>query len=155
MRATASGTSSRASRSATDLLDGLGRGVAPKLLEAVIAARIRREDVDHGVQIVHEDPARLGKPLDPPRKPAVDVLQLLVDRVVDGLHLALGIAGAEHEVFPVTDDLAQVEDADVLPDLLGRDLRDAACELLWRELLDFLLSGWFGHALVETGSDAP
>src|SRR4051812_3803431 len=34
--------------------------VAPKLLEAVVVARVRREDVDDHVEIVHEDPARLG-----------------------------------------------------------------------------------------------
>ena len=40
----------------------LGR-LAPQLLEAVVLARLRGEEVDDDVQVVHEDPAGLGEAL--------------------------------------------------------------------------------------------
>src|SRR4051794_14085788 len=90
-RATGYATSSRASRSASNRLrDGLRRRVAPELLEPVVAAGVGREDVHDCVEIVHQDPARLAEPFDAPRQPAVHVLQLLVDRVVDRFRLTLG-----------------------------------------------------------------
>ena len=50
------------------LADGALRRLAPELLEPVELARLRREDVDDDVEVVHEDPARLGEALDPPRQ---------------------------------------------------------------------------------------
>ena len=39
---------------------GAGRGLAPELLQAVVAARVGREDVHHAVEVVEQDPARLA-----------------------------------------------------------------------------------------------
>src|SRR3954464_11742041 len=69
------------------LLDrALGR-LAPELLEAVVLAGVRREDVDDDVEVVHEDPARLGQALDAARKQPVVLLHVLVDAIVDRLGL--------------------------------------------------------------------
>ena len=90
------------------------RRLAPELLQPVVLARVRREDVHHHVQVVQEDPARLAVALGAARQqPLVRVLQLLVDRVVDRLRLALGVARADHEEVGVGHDPAQVEHADV------------------------------------------
>ena len=56
-----------------------GGHLAPQPLEAVELARLGREDVHDDVEVVHEDPARLGHALDPPRQEAVLLLHPLVD----------------------------------------------------------------------------
>src|SRR3954469_10757975 len=55
----------------------LGR-LAPELLEAVVVARVGREDVDDHVEVVHEDPARLAEAFDAAREQAVLLLHVLV-----------------------------------------------------------------------------
>src|SRR5205085_2276173 len=74
----------RAGRSVLD--DALGR-FAPELLEAVVVAGVRGEDVDDHVEVVHENPARLRQALDTTRQQAVVLLHVLVDAVVDRLGL--------------------------------------------------------------------
>src|SRR5262245_5027304 len=98
----------------TELADRARRGLAPELLAAVEVARVRGEDVHDAVEVVEQDPAGLAIALGAAREEAVvGVLQLLVDRVVDRLRLALGVAGADHEVVGVADNPAQVDHADV------------------------------------------
>src|SRR3954452_6708212 len=106
----------------------LGR-LAPELLEAVEVARLRGEDVDDDVEVVHEDPARLGDALDAARKQAVVFLQALVDAVVDRLRLAVRVAGADDEVVGVAEHAAQIELDDVDRLLVGGVLLDPAGEV--------------------------
>ena len=81
-----------------------GRGPRPRAARAGRTPRASgREDVDDDVEVVHEDPARLGEALDAARQQAVVVLQPLVDPVVDRLGLAVGVAGADDEVVGVAD----------------------------------------------------
>src|SRR5215216_1765713 len=47
------------------------RRFAPELLEAVVLARLGREDVDHAVPIVEQDPASLAAPLGAARQDTV------------------------------------------------------------------------------------
>ena len=73
-----------------------------------------REDVDHAVEVVEQDPARLALALGAARQQALLLLQLRVDRVVDRLRLALGVARADHEEVRVAHDPAQVDHAHVV-----------------------------------------
>src|SRR3954454_24557868 len=50
--------------------DALGR-LAPELLEAVVLAGVRGEDVDDHVEVVHEDPAGFAETLDTAGEQAV------------------------------------------------------------------------------------
>src|SRR3954468_5053487 len=95
------------------LADGALRGLAPELLEPVEVARLRREDVDDDVEVVHEDPARLADALDAARQQALVLLEAQVDAVVDGLRLTVGRAGDDDEEVGVARHLAQVEHDDV------------------------------------------
>ena len=111
------------------LLDDALRGFAPELLEAVELARLGREDVDDHVEVVHEDPTGLGHALDAPGKEAVLLLHVLVDAVVDGLDLAVGAAGGDHEVVGVAEHAAEVELDDVLCLDVGGEAGDEGGEL--------------------------
>src|SRR3954453_4168741 len=53
---------------ALGLADWTRGRVAPELLEPVEAASVRGEDVDHAVEVVHQDPARLGQSFHTPRQ---------------------------------------------------------------------------------------
>ena len=78
-------------------------GASPqRLLQAVVLARVRREDVDDDVQVVEQDPAGLAAALGAARQQALVavVLQLLVDRVVDRLRLALRVARSRSRRSP-------------------------------------------------------
>jgi hypothetical protein len=46
--------------------DARGR-LAPQLLEAVVVARLRREDVHDDVEVIHQDPVGAARALDAPR----------------------------------------------------------------------------------------
>src|SRR3954453_5811964 len=110
------------------LLDDALRRFAPELLEAVELARLGREDVDDHVEVVHEDPARLRDAFDAPREQAVLLLHVLVDAVVDGLDLAVGAAGGDHEVVGVAQHAAKVELDDLLRLDVGRIAGDEVGE---------------------------
>ena len=110
------------------------RGFAPELLEPVVLARVGREDVDDHVEVVHEDPARLGQAFDAAGQQAVVLLHVLVDAVVDRLGLAVGAAGGDHEVVRVAEDAAQVELDDVDRLLVRRVPGDPLRETLQKAL---------------------
>src|SRR4051812_10564432 len=93
-------------------VDRARRGLAPELLQAVEGAGVGGEDVDDRVQVVHQHPARFAGSFRAARDHPV-ALQVLVDRVVDCLRLALGVARADHEEVRVSDHPAHVEHADV------------------------------------------
>src|SRR5215208_6507295 len=80
-------TCSRADRTEGSA-DRPGRGLAPEVFEAVVLARLGREDVDHHVPVVEQDPAGLAVALGAAWQQALgaSVLQLVVDAVVDRLH---------------------------------------------------------------------
>src|SRR3954449_11599226 len=129
-------------------LDVEARDVAPQLLEAVELAHLGDEDVDDDVEVVHQDPARLAGALDTARQLAVVLLEALVDRVVDRLGLAVGVARADDEEVRVARHAAQVEHGEVEGLLVGRvgrgELREALGGHLWG-LLVGLLDGLAGQ----------
>src|SRR5215204_6581200 len=77
------------------LLDLERRHLSPQRLEAVVLACGGREDVHDAVEVVHQNPAALRGALDALRDAAgaLAVLEVLVDRVLDGVRLALGVTG--------------------------------------------------------------
>src|SRR5947209_18721960 len=101
------------------------------------------------VEVVHEDPAGLAHSLDTPWQRAFR-LQLLVDRVVDRLGLALGVARADDERVRVADDLAHVEHADVDRLAVGGDRRDPVDEFRAGDL-----GRRAAHDAAPPGADAP
>src|SRR5215211_2627898 len=108
------------------LPDRAPRRLAPELLEAVELARLRREDVDDHVEVVHQDPARLGEALDAAREDSVPLLEAEVDAVVDRLGLAIRVARADDEEVGVAEHAAEVELGDVDGLLVGREVGDRA-----------------------------
>ena len=97
----------RVRRGATS--DRARRRLAPQPFEAVELARDGREDVDDHVEVVHQHPLRAPRPFHPPWQDAELTLGALVDSVVDRLHLAVGVAGADQEEVGVADQPAHVE----------------------------------------------
>ena len=89
------------------------RGVAPDLLEGVIGPALRREDVDHEVAVVDQDPAAFLRALQPELVLA-QLLHLGVDLAGDGVALPPGGGGGDHEEVEQRGRLAQVEEQDVL-----------------------------------------
>src|SRR5665213_504920 len=61
--------------------------LAPQLLQAVELTRLRREDVHHHVEIVHQDPPAVRRALHTARARSVLALETLVYAVVDRLGL--------------------------------------------------------------------
>jgi hypothetical protein len=56
--------------------------------------------VNDDVEVVEQDPAALGEPLDPPRQQPVALLEARVDSVVDRLDLAVGAPAADEQAYP-------------------------------------------------------
>src|SRR5215831_8259314 len=94
------------------------RDVAPELLEPVEASRVRCEEVEDDVEVIGDDPARLGEAGDRPRQQAVVLLQRPSHLVVHRLRLAGIPPGSDHEEVRVVADAAHVEDRDVGRQLL-------------------------------------
>src|ERR1700733_11304909 len=65
--------------------DAHGR-LSPKLLKAIEIARLRSEDVNDHVEVVHKHPLRLSDAIHPPGQQTVIVLAPLVNRIVDRPH---------------------------------------------------------------------
>src|SRR3954454_348798 len=109
------------------------RGLAPELLEPVVVARVRGEDVDDRVEVVHEDPAGLGQALHAAGQQAVLLLHVLVDAVVDRRGWAVRPAGADDEVVGVAEHAAQVEHDDVDRLDVGGVAGDQLGQAGWRQ----------------------
>src|SRR5205823_6613082 len=116
---------------AHDLLDAHDRGrVGPQLLELIILALGRGEDVDHNVAIVEKHPARAGCPLAAGGPPVGLVAQVVDDRVLNGGDLPLAGAAADHEVVSQERYLAEIEQYDVTRLAVGCNIDDLASDLL-------------------------
>src|SRR3954452_3906102 len=126
-------------------LDVQARDVAPQLLEAVELAHLGDEDVDDHVEVVHEDPAGLVRALDTARQLAVVLLEALVDRVVDRLGLAVGVAGADDEEVGVARHAAEVEHVELDRLLVRRIGGGELGEALGAHLFGLLV--WMLHGL--------
>src|SRR3954453_1843393 len=105
--------------------DGLRFG--PVLLEAVVLAFRRREDVDDDRPEVDQDPVRRRGPLAPDRLRAL-VSEAADDAAGDRLELPFGSAGADDEVVGHGRQPAKVEQDDVGCLLILGKLDDAARE---------------------------
>ena len=109
------------------------RRVAPQLFEAVIGARVRREDVQHDVEVVGDDPGRLSLAVDRRRQQALLSLQPTVHLVVDRGRLPRVLARAHDEVVGVGACRPHVENDDVLRQLVLGEAGDAAGLFEWRQ----------------------
>ena len=103
------------------------RHIAPQVLEAVVRARLRREDVQHRVEVVGDDPGALALAVDRAREQALVVLQPVAHLVVDRRRLARVAAAAHDEEVGVDGHRPHVEDDDVLGELLAGQGRDLLC----------------------------
>src|SRR4051794_23640859 len=99
----AAGVGARASGRAPPLPHRALRRLAPELLEAVEVARVRGEDVDDHVEVVHQDPARLREALDAAREEPVVLLEPFGDAVGDRLGLPVRVARADDEAIGVVE----------------------------------------------------
>src|ERR671914_2304124 len=88
--------------------------VAPQPLEVVEGALLRPEDVHDHVDVVEEPPARVTLAFAPRRADIELLLQGALDLIDHRLDLAGGSGGADHEVVRDHDQLADVQDDDVL-----------------------------------------
>src|SRR6266536_2066298 len=109
-----------------DGFDRLGRDVTPQILEPVVAARLRREHVQHDVEVVGDDPRPRGLAVDRDGSHTLVVLEPVVDLVVDRLRLPRVVPVADHEEIGEDADGPHVEDDDVLRQLFLRSAGDAA-----------------------------
>src|SRR6185503_7003876 len=111
------------------------RNVAPEILEPVEVARLGCEDVQHDVEVVREDPLRLGPRVDVPGRELRLLLQALMHLVVDRLGLAWISARGQHEVVGVAAHRAHVEDNNIPRQLLLGELSDSASLFERRQLV--------------------
>src|SRR2546421_10621621 len=102
------------------------RYVAPQILESVVAARLRGEDVEHDVEVIGDDPGSLRGALERGREDPVVTLQPPVHLVLDRLRLPWVLAAADDEKVRVDTDRTHVEDDDVLRQLALGEASDAA-----------------------------
>src|SRR6188472_4807712 len=77
------------------------RDVVPEVLEAVVLARLRREDVEHDVEVVVDDPARLRQAARGAWREFRVALEHGVHLVVDRLRQTRVLPGRDHEVVGV------------------------------------------------------
>src|SRR5262249_492010 len=95
------------------------RSVGPEILDGVVFARLRVEDVRHQIAVVLHDPARRLVTLD--RKPDVAaVSQRRVDLFGDGVDLPAAGAGSDDEEVVQGRDAPHVQNDDVASLVLGR-----------------------------------
>src|SRR5919109_485589 len=90
------------------------RSVAPQPLEVVEVALRRTEDVHHDVDVVQEPPAGIALTFAPRRTDAEPLPKDPLDLLDDAADLAAGHRRADHEVIGDHDQLAHIEDGDVL-----------------------------------------
>src|SRR5215211_2250518 len=96
------------------LLPVQSRRVAPQPFEVVVLALGGTEDVDDDVDVIEEPPARVTLAL-PARRPDLELLpQDPLDLLDDRTDLAARGRGADHEVVRDHDQLAHVENDDVV-----------------------------------------
>src|SRR5688572_10493939 len=89
-------------------------GVAPEVVEVVVAARVLAEDVQDDVVEVEHDPARVAVVARARDRAEVVGLAKLLGLVADRPHLARARAGADHEKVGDGGDPADVQHDDVV-----------------------------------------
>ena len=104
------------------------RDVAPQVFEAVVRARLRREDVQHDVEVVADDPRRLALAVDGARQQRARRRASAASRTSSqiALHLARVAARADDEEVGVDAHRPHVEDHDVVRQLVLGDAGDPA-----------------------------
>lgn len=73
------------------------RGVLPELFQAVIVARLRREEVNYDAPIIEDDPAGAGGAFHV-QGVHICCFQAFPNSIEDGFDLSLAFAGADDEV---------------------------------------------------------
>src|SRR5262245_39124183 len=105
------------------------RSLSPEVLELVALPRILREDVQNGIEVVEDHPAVRPLSVGPAGKQVLLVLEPQPHLIDDRLRLALVAGGADRQVVGVGDELAHVEDDDVLRPFRVRERRQAPGEI--------------------------
>ena len=104
-------------------------GVGPEFLEAVMAAPILVEDVDHHIGVVEQRPLAASKALLGPGRLVVFLLGELLHAAGDGLHLRVGLGLANHEAScHAVGQGAEIHQADLLSLYFLNALHDARDE---------------------------
>ena len=104
------------------------RGVAPEAFEVVVDPLLLEEDVDHEVDEVEEDPARVAFSLAAQGSGSLGPAGAL-DRFGDGADLAVAVARADDEVVGDDQRLRDVQDNDVAGLLGGGRRCGSECEV--------------------------
>src|SRR5262245_61894123 len=84
--------------------------LSPELLELVAAPGVLGEHVEHGIEVVEDDPARRPLTLGTAGEQAPLALQAQPNLIDDRLRLPLVSRSADRQVVGVGDELSHVED---------------------------------------------
>ncbi len=101
------------------VLEGHHRSVGPKSLEIVVVTVLVVEHVDHEIDVIEDDPARLSIAFSTGRLDPLELQETALDLSGDGRHLTFGVAAADQEVVGNDKDLRDVQDDDVVRLLVG------------------------------------
>jgi nucleoside-diphosphate kinase len=103
------------------------RGLPVQAFQIVEVALVGAEDVDDDVAKIQEHPARRRRSLAAVGGDAI-LGQLGVDGIAEGLHLANGLGAGDHEVVGEQNDLADIQQEDILSLPIGEEIDDSASE---------------------------
>ena len=90
------------------------RCVLPQLLETVVGAFVRVENVDDHIGVIRDHPLARREAIDRVRLHAVLLAQPVLQIVQDRFQMRFARAGADHEKIGEAGQLAQIERDDVL-----------------------------------------
>ncbi len=104
------------------------RGFFPDVFQLIESPLASGEDVYHNVDVIHENPPRLGLTLNAARSIVVPRLQGLSHAVDDGFELPVTGAGANDEVINVRGEVLNIQQDDVCALLLFDGVDDGMRE---------------------------
>lgn len=88
--------------------------VVPQSFEAVELALVSDENVDHEVDVIHQDPLAMGPPFNVFRFPSADPEQFFLDGVGYGDDLPVRGSMADDKMIGHVAETFEVEDAEIL-----------------------------------------
>ncbi len=81
------------------------------------------------IAIVQQDPAGLRRAFAAPRADLLGLAQVMVDRLQDGVDLAIGAGAGDDKIIGEGRDLADVQQQDVLRLSFGENISYSVCQL--------------------------
>lgn len=85
--------------------------------------------MDDDVAVIEQDPAGLRRALAASRLDLLGLAQLLVDRLQDGVDLAVGAGAGDDKIIGERRYLADVQQQDVFRLFFGENIRYSVCQL--------------------------